>query len=128
MNYNELMIQSLSDLLENNETLKFPIYGTLIQKNKHWFGFLGLTDNHLLIALLDKKSRNVCWTNRVPLDIKTAIIKKSLIPLQYKVHLEFNEGLPCDIQVSKKVYGIKTQETNFSDFIKFIQEKQLPPC
>ena len=52
MTYQKLMMQSLSDLLENEEDLKFPIYGTLQQKNRHWFGFWGLTDNYLLSVLL----------------------------------------------------------------------------
>ena len=60
MTYQELMMQSLSDLLENEEDLKFPIYGTLQQKNRRWFGFWGLTDNYLLSVLLvgsSKKNR-----------------------------------------------------------------------
>ena len=123
MTYNELMIQSLSDLLESNEVLKFPIYGTFLQKNKHWFGFFGLTDDHLLIALLEGSSQIISWTSRIPLDIKAVRVKKSLIPSQYKVRIEFHEGAPCNIRVSKKVYGIQNQEENLSGFIRYIQEK-----
>ena len=122
MTYNELMIQSLSALLENNEILKFPIYGTLLQKSKHWFGFFGLTDGHLLIALLEGSSQVLSWASRVPLDVKAVRVKKSLIPAQYKVHIEFHEGPPCNMRVSKKVYGIKSQEENLSGFIRCIQE------
>lgn len=122
MTYNELMICSLSDLLENGEILRFPIYGTLTQRNKHWFGFFGLTDNFLLIALLEGSSKVISWTNRIPLDIKKVSIKKSQIPSQYKVCIEFNEGKPCNMRVSKKVYGIESQEENFKKFIETIQE------
>ena len=121
MTYNELMIQSLSDLLEGDEILKFPIYGTLLQKNAHWFGFFGLTDTHLLVALLKGSSKKIEWTSRVPLDVKAVKIKKSLLPFQYKVKIEFHEGLPCHLQASKKSFGIKSQEENILGFINYIQ-------
>ncbi len=119
------MTESLSALLENGEVLKFPIYATLLEKKTNWFGFFGLTDKHLLIALLKGSSKEICWTNRIPLDIKTVKIKKSLIPHQYKIRIEFNEGLPCNLRVSKKVYGIESQEENLDKFIKYIQGKLI---
>ena len=122
MTYQELMLQSLSELLENGEILKYPIYGTLRQNNNHWFGFWGLTDNYLLSALLVGSSKKIGWTSRIPLEIKAVQVRKSLIPLQYKIHIEFQEGPPCDLQVSKKVVGIEHQEANLSNFIKYIQE------
>ena len=121
MNFQELMIQSLSELLENGETLKYPIYGTLHQKNKHWFGFWGLTDNYLLSVLLVRNSKKIGWTSRIPLEIKAVRVKKSLIPFQYKIHIEFQEGSPCDFRVSRKVVGFDQQEANLSNFIKYIQ-------
>ena len=44
MTYQELMMKSLTDLLEEGETLQYPIYATLMQKNKHWFGYFRLTE------------------------------------------------------------------------------------
>lgn len=44
MSFQELMIKSLIDLLEEGETLQYPIYAATIQKNKHWFGYFGLTE------------------------------------------------------------------------------------
>ena len=126
MTYQELMMQSLSDLLENEEDLKFPIYGTLQQKNRHWFGFWGLTDNYLLSVLLVGSSKKIGWISRIPLDIKSVQVKKALIPFQYKIHIEFKEGSPCDLRVSKKVVGIGRQEANLSGFIKYIQESSSP--
>ena len=126
MTYQELMMQSLSDLLENEEDLKFPIYGTLQQKNRRWFGFWGLTDNYLLSVLLVGSSKKIGWISRIPLDIKSVQVKKTLIPFQYKIHIEFKEGSPCDLRVSKKVFGIGQQEANLSGFIKYIQESSSP--
>ena len=126
MTYQELMMQSLSDLLENEEDLKFPIYGTLQQKNRHWFGFWGLTDNYLLSVLLVGSSKKIGRISRIPLDIKSVQVKKALIPFQYKIHIEFKEGSPCDLRVSKKVVGIGQQEANLSGFIKYIQESSSP--
>lgn len=49
MTYNELMIRSLSGLTEGNEILKYPIYGTFLQKNRRWFGYFGVTSEYLLM-------------------------------------------------------------------------------
>lgn len=36
MTFQELMMKSLTDLLEEEEILKYPIYATLMQRGKHW--------------------------------------------------------------------------------------------
>lgn len=123
MTYKELMQQSLSDLLENGETLRYPIYGTLLQGGQHWFGFFGLTEKCLLIVLLEGSSQIISWTSRVPLNIKEVNIKKSLVLSQYKIHIDFTEGNPCNIRVSKKVYGIECQEENLKGFMEEIQKE-----
>ena len=46
MNRNAHMIGSLSPLLEGEEKLLTPIYGTLVQKKRRWFGYFGLTEHH----------------------------------------------------------------------------------
>lgn len=121
--YKEHMIKSLSDLLEDGETLYYPIYGTLLQKNHHWFGYFGLIEQYLLIVLLQGSSKKVGWANRVPLDIKKVTVKRYLIPLQYNIYIEFNEGEPGSFRVSKKVYGIESQEQNIKGFIDLIQNR-----
>ena len=124
MTYQALMMQSLTALLRNGESLKYPIYGTLRQNNRSWFGFWGLTENHLLSVLLDGSSKKISWTSRIPLE-KTAVrVKKSLFPFLYKIHIEFKEGSPCDLCVSRKVFSIKQQETNLFKFIEYINEAQ----
>ena len=70
MTYSELMMKSLFDLLEDGEKLLYPIYGTLKQKKNNYFGYFGLTENHLLIALLQGSSKKINWTTRIPLDLK----------------------------------------------------------
>jgi hypothetical protein len=122
MTYQELMMQSLSELLEDDEILKYPLYGVLQQKNKRWFSFWGLTDKYLLGALLYGGSKKITWTIRVPLEIKSVQVKKSIVPFQYKIHIEFQEGSPFNMRVSKKVVGFKQQEINLSNFIRCIQE------
>ena len=122
MTYNDLMIQSLSALLEPGEILNCPVYGTLMQKGRHWFGFFGLTDRSLLISLLEGSTQTIHWTSRVPLDLKAVKVKKSLLLSQYKVRMEFHAGAPCNIRISKQVYGIETQGQNLAEFLTRIQE------
>lgn len=52
MTYKDLMIKSLTDLLEDGETLMHPIYGILNQGNIQFYGYFGFTQTHLLIALV----------------------------------------------------------------------------
>lgn len=127
MTYNELMIKSLSDMLNTDESpkeiLKYPIYGTLISKPQNYFGFFGLTEDYLLIALLRDNSRTIHWRARIPLELKKVNVKKGIIPMQYLIHIEFIQGEPCRIKVSKKVYKIPGQEENVSGFINYLEEK-----
>lgn len=125
MTFQELMMKSLTDLMEEGETLQYPIYATLMQKGKHWFGYFGLTEQYLLIALLEGSSQILSWASRVPLDIKAVNVKKSMIPAQYKVKIEFNEGNPCNIRVSKKVVGFDMQEENFDGFITYLEQRYI---
>ena len=122
MTYEELMMQSLSALLENDESLYCPIYGTLIQDKIHYFGFFALTDHCLLNALLNGSRKEIAWSIRVPLDVKEVNIKKCLFPGQHIITINFNEGEPCKIRVSEKVYGIKNQAANLAAFIHFIRQ------
>lgn len=109
--------------LEDGEKLQYPIYATLMQKSKHWFGYFGLTDKYLLGVLLEGSSQIISWTSRIPLDLKEVKIKKSLIPAQYKIKIEFNEGSPCNIRVSKKVVGFDMQEENVNGFIENLKNR-----
>lgn len=121
MNHQEQMIKALSALLEEGETLLYPVYGTLKQKNGHFFGYFGLTENCLLVALLQGDSKAVGWTARAPLDIKKVIVKKGLFPLFLHIRIEFNEGDPVRLQASRTVYGIADQAKNLEGFIHFVQ-------
>lgn len=122
MTYSQLMLQSLSDLLEDGETLKHPVYGTLLQKHTHWFGFWGLTDKHLLIALLKGSSKKISWSSRIPLEIKEVTRRKSIFPRQFILNIKFHRGNPCKIRFSEKVYGIESQQANLNAFVAFLQE------
>lgn len=125
MTYRELMTESLSALLEDGETLLYPVYGTLKQKSNNRFGFFGLTEHYLLISLLEGSSKEISWTTRVPLHIKKVSIKKSLFSLMYNISIEFFEGESGHILISKKVLGIESQEKNIKGFIDYIQTRQI---
>lgn len=127
MTYSELMIKSLSNILNadrtDQEVLKYPIYGTLLSKPRNYFGFFGMSEEHLLIALLGDDGKTIHWTARIPLDIKSVNIRKSMIPKQRLIDIEFMQGDPCRIRVADRVYKIPGQEENVSAFIKYLKEK-----
>lgn len=122
----EFMVQSLTRLLKNNETLQYPFYGAIEQIGKQkqpFFFFFGLTGNDLLVAILNPfDAGKIDWTSRVPLDMRGCVIKKSMIPKLYKVHIIFNEGNDLKLRVSKKllVKDFYNQEENVDAFFNYI--------
>lgn len=123
INNEEWMIESLSSMLEDGETLRCPIYGMLFQSRirlSTYSCFFGLTKNYLLIAILSPFTKSVSWTSRVPLDVKKVKVKKRL--LWRKITIRFNEGKPCRMLVSRKAMGIKNQEQNLEEFIRHIHD------
>ena len=117
MTYKELMIEALTDLLEDDETLMHPIYGLFHQGNTQYYGYFGFTEHHLLIALISGTGKQVTYTTRVPLDIKSIKVKQTAIFKQYVIDIAFNEGAPCRITASPKVLTIDTQKENLPSFL-----------
>ena len=117
MKFKDFMIKSLTDLLEEGETLGCPFYGILNQGNSQFFGYFGLTQTHLLIALVSEFGNQITYTTRIPLDIKSVKSKQTAILKQYVIDISFNDGPPCRITASPKVLSIGSQKENLLDFI-----------
>lgn len=127
--YQDLMIRSLTELLEPGETLQYPIYGTLLEKKgKHWFGFFGLTERFLLITLLQGDSKEIAWSSRVTLDLASVAVKHCLFPGQRMLTLQFREGESCRIRVSSRVVGIPQQEKNLNGFLASLVKIAVRSC
>ena len=121
MTYKELMIKSLTDLLEEGETLMHPIYGLLNQGNMQYFGYFGFTKNHLLIALVSEIGKQITYTIRIPLDIKSIKIKQTKLLKQVVIDISFNDGAPCQITASPKVLTIDSQKENLPQFLNYLK-------
>ncbi len=121
MTYKELMMQALTDMLKEGETLKHPIYGILQDGTEQFYAYFGFAGNDLLIAILVGKS--VADTIRVPLDIRSLKIKQGLILKQYTIDISFNEGSPCRITASPRVMTIDTQKDNLPLFLEYLKSK-----
>ena len=121
MDYKKLMMESLSSMLEEGETLRFPFYGSLVKEKLAYFGFFGLTENVLLVALLGRGNEDISSYSRIPLDIKEAHIKKTLIPTGYKITIFTNDNTFCQIQAYKKVLNINCQAENVTAFVKYLE-------
>ena len=117
MTFYEQMVPLLSNLLEIGETLKAPIYGTLLQKKRNYtFGYLGLSENAILVSLLQGDSKKLKGTNRIPFSsIQKTKVRKS--PLQYILQIYLTDGDMIKFRISKKVYGFATQEENLDIFL-----------
>ena len=119
MTFYEQMVPALSILLEIGETLKAPIYGTLLQKKRNYtFGYLGLSENAILVSLLQGDSKKLKGTSRIPFtNIEKTKVRKSLVPLQYILRIYLTDGDMIKFRISKKVYGFATQEENLDIFL-----------
>ena len=115
----EQMVPALSILLEIGETLKAPIYGTLLQKKRNYtFGYLGLSESALLVSLLQGDSKKLKGSSRIPFsNIQKTKVRKSLFPLQYILKIYLTDGDMIKFRISKKVYGFATQEENLDIFL-----------
>ena len=113
------MVPALSILLEIGETLKAPIYGTLLQKKRNYtFGYLGLSESALLVSLLQGDSKKLKGSSRIPFsNIQKTKVRKSLFPLQYILQIYLTDGDMIKFRISKKVYGFATQEENLDIFL-----------
>jgi len=123
MTTKERMFKFLTDMLENNERLMYPIYGVLVQGGTRYFGYFGLTENYLLIALLSASGKDVTNTIRVPLDINSVKIKKSIILNEHLIDITFNEGPPCQISALPRVLALDTQKENLGQFLSYLESK-----
>lgn len=121
MTYKDLMIKSLTDLLEDGETLMHPVYGVLDQGNEQYYGYFGFTESHLLIALVSGKQ--ITDTIRIPLDIRSVRIKQTAVLKQYVVDISFNDGVPCKITASPRVLLIDSQKDNVPQFLKYLKSR-----
>ena len=118
MTFWEQMVPALSALLEKGESLKAPIYGTLLQKRNYTFGYLGFTEHALLVSLLQGDSKEILGNSRIPFSsIQRTNVRKSLIPLQYILQIYLTDGDMIKFRISKKVYGFATQEENLDIFL-----------
>jgi len=121
MTAKERMIKALTDLLKPGETLMYPVYGSLYQGDAEYYGYFGLTENYLLIALIS--GGTVENTIRVPLNIKSLEIKKSLFLKQHIIDITFKKGAPCLFGVFPRVIGINSQKNNLRGFVNCLKNK-----
>ena len=120
MTYHEHMYQVLNAELEKDETLMFPVYGTLIQTQMTYHGYFAFTEKRLLVALLNGAKFEIAWTLHAPLDLKGWFLKKTWVPGQNLVSIYFNEGSPCNLILPKKVRGIPCQSENLAGFLEHL--------
>lgn len=119
MTFYELMFESLNALLRRGDVLQCPIYCCMLfKRGRYCFGYFGLTDDMLLISLLQGDSKHISTTGRIPLsDIARVKIKRSLVPIQRKIYISLHTGNRIKLRVSRKVYGFKTQQENLDGFM-----------
>ena len=126
MYYQNLMTNSLTNLLDESETLKCSFFAILLQEIGFYSGYWGLSEENLLGAVLTFSGKDVSYTIKVPLkEIKKVKIRKSLFPRQYIVKIKFIKGNPCKLRVPLKAYQIENQKENFEYFCKEIMAKAV---
>jgi hypothetical protein len=115
------MIEALSDMLQDGETLLHSIFGYIKYNGFQQFAYFGLTENSFLIARLS--GENVTGTTKIPLNITSVQIKKSKILKEYTINVLFEKGKAYTICTFSKVLKVKSQEENFPLFLKLLKSK-----
>ena len=115
------MIKTLSDMLQDGETLLHPIFGYIQYTGFQQFAYFGLTETHFLIAYLSGET--VTDTTRIPLNIKSVQIKKSKLLSKYSIHILLEKGKAYTICAFPKTMNVKSQKENLPLFLKLLQGK-----
>lgn len=115
------MIKTLSDMLQDGETLMYSIFGYIRYNGFQQFAYFGLTETHFLIACLS--GENVTDTTSIPLNITSVQIKKSKIFKEYTINILFEKGKSYTICAFPKVLKVKSQQEKFPLFLKLLKSK-----
>lgn len=120
MTYENLMVESLTDLLENDEVLQYPVCGVL--DGTLYSAYLGFTDSALLITLF--MGKQLMQTVRIPFtDVKSFKIKHSKIYRQYTINLSFENYPPMTLTLPPVILVVKSQKKNLPCFIELLKTK-----
>lgn len=125
MKIKEFMMHSLSELLEPGESLMYPVYGVINQGNQQLFGFLGLTDTHLLVAIMSASGKKIVQSNRISLEISSVKIKQTWIFRQCVLDIKFTNGMSCKFTFSPRVLMIDTQKDNLPLFLNYVSSRAV---
>ncbi len=115
------MIEALSDMLQDGETLMHPIFGYIKIGGFQQFAYFGFTETHFLIAYLS--GERVANTVRIPLSINSIKIKRSKLFKEYTINILFEKGKEYTICAFPKVLKVKSQEENFPLFLELLKSK-----
>ena len=116
------MIEVLSEVLQDGETLLHPIFGTVKHGSFQLFAYFAFTETHLLVAYLTAGNM-VTDVERISLDIKSVKVKKSKILNEYKIYILFDNRKSFEISTFLKVLKIKSQKDNLPSFLEYIKSK-----
>lgn len=123
MTQEENMTQMLTQLLETNETLLYPICGVFGKGKMSRSAYFGFTENHLLVVLpVDKQNAHAL---RIPLEISALRIKQNKIFRQYVIDISFATGAPCRITAYQKVLLLASQKENLPKFLQYLQSRPI---
>lgn len=116
------MIETLTELLQDGETLMHPVFGTIKQGPFQLFAYFAFTETHFLIAYLTSGDI-VTDVERIPLDIKSVKVKKTKLLNEYKLHILFENKKAFEISTFPKVLKIKAQKYNLPLFLDYLKTK-----
>lgn len=115
------MIKTLSDMLQDGETLLHSIFGYIKYNGFQQFAYFGLTESHFLIAYLS--GEKVTNTTRISLNITSVQVKKSKLLKEYTINILFENGKAYTICAFPKVLKVKSQEKNLPLFLELLKIK-----
>ncbi len=121
MKADERMTKELTKLLKPGETLKYAVYGSMYDGDAEYYGYFGVTESYFLIYLISGGMDGV--TRRIPLEIKSFEIKKSLFLRQRIIDITFKKGGSYLFGIYPRVLGFKTQKSELQGLVDCLKGK-----
>lgn len=118
-----LMDKTLSALLNDGETVKYPICAVLECGGRRYFSYFAFTDDSLLIALTHEN--NTTWSKRLPLNIESLSIKeyKFFSKREYEINIALKNNSPVKIIIPYKNFTYGEQNEEIRQFIEYLKER-----
>ena len=119
------MAEALSAMLEEGETLLYPIFGYMKFGGLYQYAYFAFTETHFLIACVT--GEQVTSTERIPLQVTSVSVERSVLFSEHTVRILFGRNREYTVCAAPRVLKIKSQKENFPQFLAHLRSLAQKP-